>query len=166
MGYTTEFKGSFTLTPALTEAQVAYLNAFSGSRRVQRDAEACETINDEIRAAVGLPVGKEGSYCVYSAQDGNYGQNSDKTVINNNEPPEGQPGLWCQWVPNETGDKLKWDGGEKFYYYEEWLHYINENFLKPWGIVIDGTVKWQGEEMDDRGEIEADEGVITSRTLE
>ena len=34
MGYTTEFKGSFTLTPALTEAQVAYLHAFSGSRRV------------------------------------------------------------------------------------------------------------------------------------
>ena len=166
MGYTTEFKGNFTLTPALTEAQVAYLNAFADSRRVQRDAEVCESITDTVRVAVGLPVGKEGGYCVYSAQDGNYGQNNDSSVINSNEPPEGQPGLWCKWVPNADGTELAWNKVEKFYDYVEWLNYINDHFLKPWGIVMDGAVKWQGEEMDDRGKIEVKEGVINFITLD
>lgn len=113
MGYTTEFKGSFKLTPALNAEQKEVLNR-----------------------------------------------------IYDSEGEEGEPSSYCQWEINEAGDELEWDGGEKFYNYEEWLHYINNHLLKPWGIVMDGIVKWQGEEMDDRGKIEVKEGVINFITLD
>jgi len=92
-----------------------------------------------------------------------------KYIMNKLYEDEGgkdKPNSYCQWVTNEEGNELEWDGGEKFYYYEEWLNYINENLLKPWNVVMEGTVKWQGEEMDDRGKIEVKEGVINFITLD
>ncbi len=113
MGYTTEFKGHFTLTPALTANQKEIIDRLYDS-----------------------------------------------------EGEEGEPSSYCQWQINELGDELEWDGGEKFYYYKEWLSYINDNFLKPWGIVMDGVIKWRGEDMDDHGKIIAKEGVITFNKLD
>ena len=89
------------------------------------------------------------------------GQDNDNGVINPNSPPQTQPGLWCQWVPSSDGTKIEWDEGEKFYDYIDWINYINDNFLKPWGCVLHGDVTWEGEESDDIGLIEAVNGVIT-----
>lgn len=161
MGYRTYFEGFLTLTPKLTVEQKTYLNDFSSSVRVKRDAKLCESKVDEVRSAVGLPIGKEGGYCVYSAKDGYNGLVYDETVLSRFDPPEGQPGRWCQWNTNEEGDKILWDGAEKFYDHEEWIHYINDNFLKPWGIVANGIITWQGEVKVDKGKIIAKEGVIS-----
>jgi len=65
-----------------------------------------------------------------------------------------QPGLWCQWIPNETGEVIEWDEGEKFYDYIEWIEYLILHFLGPWGYKLNGVVEWHGEENDDRGRIE------------
>ncbi len=43
--------------------------------------------------------------------------------------------------------------GEKFYHYTEWLEYIIEHFLKPWGYVLNGSVEWRGEDDADLGVI-------------
>lgn len=73
------------------------------------------------------------------------------------------PSHYCQWVPNADGAGLQWDGGEKFYDYTEWLRYIVEQFLKPWGYILNGEVKWQGEQGSDFGMLVVRDNVVTAR---
>ena len=162
MGYSTDFHGEFTLTPALNEAQIAYLKKFNETRRMKRNASVTGTRPDPIRKAVGLPVGMEGGFFV--GAEGFKGQeHGADDVIDGNRPPAGQPGLWCQWTPTEDGKALVWDEGEKFYEYEAWLIYLIEKFLKPWGITVNGTVEWQGEDSDDFGKLVVEDGVVSAK---
>ena len=155
MGYHTSFDGAFSCTPALNADQVAYLRQFSYNRRVALREEELHSIPDPLREAVGLPVGNEGAYYV-----GELDRHSNTIIINYNTPPKGQAGLWCQWIPTENGKYIKWDEDEKFYNYIEWIVYINNHFLKPWGIVLNGEVDWEGEEFADCGSIKAENGEI------
>lgn len=157
MGYTTEFVGQFNLDRPLEENHKAYLERFAETRRMKRDAVKCQTLPDSIREAVGLPVGVEGEYYLCP---GRYEDSRDASVVDYNEPPSTQPGLWCQWVPNEDGTAIVWDEGEKFYYYAEWLEYIVKNFLIPWGYKLNGVVEWSGEESGDLGAIEVTDNKI------
>jgi hypothetical protein len=81
------------------------------------------------------------------------GQDDGNHVINYNQPPDGQPTLWCDWVITEDRKFLEWNGSEKFYYYVEWLEYLIQHFFKVWGYVINGEVKFRGEDFDDCGRI-------------
>jgi hypothetical protein len=69
------------------------------------------------------------------------------------KPEQCQPGLWCQWVISDDCTLLEWDGGEKFYYYTEWLEYMIKHFFNPWGIKLNGEIEWNGEDRNDRGKI-------------
>lgn len=158
MGYSTDFVGAFKCSKTLTAEQRAYLLKFSDTRRVKRNPLTAERLGDPVREAVGLPMGKDGGY--FTGGLGFAGQDHDASVLNGNEPPEGQPGLWCQWVPDETGEYIGWNGTEKFYNYTEWLQYIIDNFLTPWGITLTGVVRWQGEDRGDKGSIVVTESVI------
>lgn len=159
MGYTTDFSGSFKLTPALNQNQVNYLKAFSESRRIKRHSNLCEQKEDSVRKAVDLPVGEEGEFCVFG-DDFNW--DSDETIIDYNTYPKTQHSLWCHWIPSEDGKEILWNGAEKFYGYIQWINYINESFLKPWGITINGDVKWFGEDEEDIGIIVAKDAEISS----
>lgn len=158
MGYTTYFDGAFDLDSPLSAAQVVYLKAFNNTRRMKRDAEKLAERPDPVREAVGLPIGPDGAYFVGSG--GFHGQEHSDDVVEYNHPPKGQPGLWCQWVPTENGEFIVWDDGEKFYNYVEWLEYIIEHFLRPWGKCLTGKVRWSGEEGDDRGVIVVTDNVV------
>ena len=167
MGYTTYFGGEFNLDKPLTEEHNAYLTKFAESRRMKREPYFVETLPDPIRESVSLPIGYQGEYFV-GGQDF-CGQREDHSVVDYNDPPENQPGLWCQWVPTEDGTQIVWDDGEKFYDYVEWIEYLIEHFLKPWGYVLSGEVSWEGEESSDIGviyvkdnQVEAVESVITN----
>lgn len=149
MGYTTDFSGTFNLNKPLTQAHKDYINKFSETRRMKRDSSKLTA--DPIREAVGLPVGNEGAYFV--GGQGYCGQDRDSSVLDYNNPPIGQPGLWCQWRVSEDGSKICWDGGEKFYRYVEWIEYLINHFLSPWGYTLNGEVEYQGEESDDFGKI-------------
>ena len=159
MGYTTDFHGRFTLDKPLTLEQAKYLYTFACTRRVKRNANLTLQRDDPIRKAVGLPVGEEGEFFV--GESGFYGQDDGSDVLDGNGPPTTQPGLWCQWVPSEDGLGIEWDGGEKFYRYVEWLRYIIKNFLKPWGLTLNGEVHYQGESKADRGTIYCVGNVVT-----
>jgi hypothetical protein len=135
-----------------------YLRAFCNTRRMKRDPSRAERMPDPVREAAGLPIGQEGAYFV--GGQGCKGQRRDESVLED-RPPEGQPGLWCQWTPSADGIFLAWDGGEKFYDYVAWLVYLLEHFLGPWGYVVNGVVTWQGEEGSDRGAI-----VVTDNKVE
>lgn len=79
----------------------------------------------------------------------------------NDIPDEDQPGYYCQWVPDDKGEYLAWDGGEKFYDYIDWLVYLRDHLLRPWGYILDGEVFWCGEDPDDRGRIRVVNNTIT-----
>jgi hypothetical protein len=116
------------------------------------------TLRDPVREAVGLPLGTDGEYFV--GNDTAFGQGDDESVVDHNQPPRTQPGLWCQWVPTKDGLGIEWDGGEKFYDYTEWLKYIIANFLELWGHTLSGSVIWQGEQTGDVGTIVVEDNVV------
>lgn len=152
MGYTTDFNGQFDLDRPLAPEHREYLKRFAETRRMKRDADKAATRPDPLRVAVDLPIGKEGGYFVNG--EGFRGQeNFASDVLDGNYPPEDQPGLWCQWIPNEDGTAIEWDGVEKFYSYVEWLEYLVEHFIGPWGYQLNGSVDWEGEESGDMGTI-------------
>ena len=137
MGYTTDFKGGFEINKPLREELKNYLTKFSETRRMKRK------LDDKF--------GVEGEF--YVDGGGYAGQDRESNIIDYNSPPKTQPGLWCQWIPNEDGNEIVWDGGEKFYKYVEWLEYIIKNFLEPEGYVLNGEVDFQGEYYNDNGVI-------------
>jgi hypothetical protein len=147
MGYTTDFEGSFNITPVLSQKDNEFLTKFSETRRMARN--------------VGPEYGIEGEF--YVDGTGWAGQDSDNTVINYNRPPSTQPGLWCQWVPTDDGSELVWDGGEKFYNYVEWLDYLIDKILAPRGYTLNGECKWFGEERDDVGVIVVENNIVTTK---
>lgn len=160
MGYTTDFVGGFKFSKPLSPAQVTFLKKFADTRRVKRDAGVATRLGDAARIDAGIMgVGADGGY--FTGGLGFGGQDHDESVLNGNEPPEGQPGLWCHWEPSDDGAYLRWDGGEKFYYYAEWLRYIVEHFLTPWGVTVTGVVRWKGEDRGDRGSI-----VVTANAID
>ena len=73
---------------------------------------------------------------------------------------EGMPSIWCQWVVGNDWKSIRWNGGEKFYGYIGWIRYINNHFLLPKKIKLNGTVVFQGEDPKDGGRIVATNGKI------
>lgn len=158
MGYHTDFRGKFNLNKPLSPEHKAFLNKFNETRRMKRKQSVAVKLEDPVRIAAGLPIGKEGAYFV--GAKGHCGQDTDDSVVDYNTPPSGQPGLWCQWVPNEDGTAIEWDGGEKFYEYVAWIEYLIKNFLAPWGYVLNGKVEWSGEDCGDIGMIAIDNNEV------
>lgn len=159
MGYHTEFRGSFQISPTMRQEHINYINQFSYTRRMKRNVEKLQNFPDSIRESVGLPIGYEGEYFVGGT--GECGQDHDNSIIDHNDPPSTQPSLWCHWVINENGTELEWDGGEKFYDYIEWLVYLIDNFFELWGYNLKGIVEWRGEEWNDIGAI----GVFSNNSV-
>lgn len=143
MGYTTEFRGAVRIDPPLNRAERDYLHRFAETRRMDRD---------------------RGPYFVDGS--GFRGQGEDADIRSFNSPPCAQPGLWCQWVPNEDGTAVEWDRDEKFYEADRWMAYLVDHFLRPgahasaagdpqfaeftFDHALDGEIEAQGEEPGDR----------------
>ena len=150
MGYTTEFNGSFDLkfnNPETKKHVIELIDGLSTTRRMKRDLSK---IKDKLEHNVEY-YGIEGEF--YYVEDGNSGQNRDPSILEYNNPPSTQPGLWLQWVIGDNLDTLEWDGNEKFYYYTEWLEYLIEKIFKPNNVSITGSVDYRGEKWDDNGTI-------------
>ncbi|MGX7670363.1 hypothetical protein [Plantactinospora sp. DSM 117369] len=163
MGYETWFTGRVSISPPLNPAEVRYLTRFAEVRHMHRT---------------------KGPYFV---DGGGYaGQDIEPDVLDGgSEPPPGQPGLWCQWVPSEDGCTLGWDEEEKFYDAERWMAYLVDTFLKPGATlagelaaplpervyaeefaeftfdhVVNGVIEAQGDEPDDRWRLELRDNVV------
>ena len=156
MGYTTEFYGQVSIDPPLNETEIKYINKFAETRRMDRE---------------------NGPYFVGGT--GDFGQGHDADIRDHNRPPEGQPGLWCQWIATEDGEYIEWDGGEKFYNAAEWMQYIIDHFVgenplaklnQPGyfnflqGHKVNGEIFAEGEESGDHWKIIVENGIV--RTVE
>lgn len=162
MGYTTEFKGSLSLSRTLTDEEKNYINTFSETRRMGRDSEKLfekfggangKILND------GEPKTAQNCY----GYNGEFYVGDDNLFVYDYNSHSNQPSLWCQWIIEDN--ELTWDGGEKFYYYVDWLNYLIENFFKYWGVVLNGTIKWRGEDFDDNGIITVCDNLVLTQTL-
>jgi hypothetical protein len=175
MGYYTFLNGEFTLDKPLTPEQTAYLKQFVETRRMKRDPEKAEKLPDPLRIAVGLPIGDDGEFFVGGT--GHAGQDRDDSIVDYNVPPglpeldslmdfaasyslqqeaktqlKGQPGLWCPWEIADDGSAVLAPVDEsKHYDFVEWIAYIIDRFLKPWGYKLNGQTTWNGQEDDDFG---------------
>lgn len=147
MGYNTYFSGEFDLDKKLDDDTFKILKGLAGTRRMKRDMSKLfpDVPSDELLTKYGT----DGEF--YFDGDGYFGQDTDASVANCNEPPSTQPGLWCQWIPSDDRLHIEWDQGEKFYKYVEWIKYIIDRILAPRGYVLNGEVYWSGEEDYDRG---------------
>mgnify|MGYP001081153724 FL=1 len=128
MGYSTDFWDEFTIDKPLDDETYALLEGLSQTRRMSRDivklgkrVYEIENPTPEDIANWEKEFGCEGEFWV-----GDTEQRGDRTedVINGNQPPATQPGLWCQWEILEDRQTIIWDGGEKFYEYIAWIEYI------------------------------------------
>jgi hypothetical protein len=146
MGYTTDFSGSFRLNKKLDKQTHEFLNKLATTRRMARNVDP--------------KYGVEGEFYVDGKDS--FGQGQEDNIIDYNRPPKTQPGLWCQWIPDEEGKEIGWDGGEKFYNYVEWIEYIIEKILKPKDYVLNGDVYWSGEETSDTGKISIEKNNVTA----
>jgi hypothetical protein len=181
MGYTTDFNGELNIVPPLNKEQVEYINRLCTTRRMKRDVNK---LMELYKGEHGNPFAKEktpeaiygrdGEF--FARPDGQSGQTHDESIINYNCPPgqvnfegenkNGQPGLWCQWEVSEDGEVLVWDGGEKFYNYVEWLKYLIKTFFKPWGVVLNGEIYWEGEDSSDMGCIVVKDNKVKTKVAE
>jgi hypothetical protein len=153
MGYTTDFIGQIAVDPPLDAEEIAYLNKFSGTRRMNRTRGP------------------------YYCGTGDFGQDQEPDILDYNHPPEGQPGLWCQWIATEDGHFIEWDVGEKFYSSAEWMKYIIQHFIGPnpiakaelpflRGHTLNGEIEAEGEDSSDRWKlIVADNEVSVAEAL-
>ena len=157
MGYSTEFTGSFKFNRPLTEEQTKYIQMFAGTRRMKRDPQKLLSMADPVRLSVGLGLGDEGGY--YVGAGGFLGQKEDESILDYNNPPKHQPGLWCNWTTD--GKELYWNGSEKFYHYIEWLDYLIVDFFVQWDVKLNGEVEWQGDDEDDSGTITIIDNVVS-----
>jgi hypothetical protein len=112
MGVTTRHLGHVEIDPPLNQSEHDYLRMFSRSRRSFRDRGPYAVLpNDPHEEAPAL-----------------HGEAATERI---NRIAEGQPSLWCQWVPCPRGCCLAWDGHEKFYAGGPWLQYLIDHFLRP-----------------------------------
>lgn len=162
MGYSTDFIGGFKLDKAANAEQINYINTFSSTRRMTRNPdELFKLYNGEF--GFKGKYGIEGEY--FAREDGDFGQTKDSSIISYNSHPSTQPGLWCQWILSEDGTELIWDDNEKLYNYVNWLKYLIDNFFTVWDIKLSGEIKYQGEDMEDRGLISVVDNLVTSKKL-
>lgn len=165
MGYTTYFFGQFQLNKQLTPELSTYLKNFANMRHYTRNFETLKKIENALIYPPHLDENTTPPELI--AVDSSVDNEIEKTLhpfshsdkpkenycIKYNQPQEGCPGLWLQWIPNETDDAIEWDGGEKFYHYVEWLEFLIKNIFEPNGYVLNGTVSYEGEDSDDFGNI-------------
>jgi len=154
MGYTTDFEGEFKVNKRVDKKTYDLLVGLASTRRMKRK---------------GLPAkyGIDGEFYIEDKED--FGQTHDPAqgeIVDYNTPPSTQPALWCQWEIKEDRKTIQWDGGEKFYEYVEWIEYLIERVLQPKGYVVNGDVKYQGEEIDDRGIIIIRDNKVTVQKLD
>ncbi len=163
MGYTTYFNGEFSFNREIDEETKIFVNRFSRVRHMKRNPEKIKEIfPDWEKNCLNGNLGIEGEFFVGGDALEPFGQKEDESVMDGNRPASTQPGLWCQWEISENGT-LKWDEGEKFYYYVEWLEYLIKNIFIPKDYILNGEISWEGEDSDDFGTIVVVNNEVTTK---
>ncbi|BCL83060.1 hypothetical protein ccbrp13_55250 [Ktedonobacteria bacterium brp13] len=147
MAFGVTWNGRLALDRPLDSEHNAYLQAFHLVHRTRVDAAQLALRPDILRTAVGLPVGPEGAY--YVGSEPGFDDPANALSLDEHEPPVGQPSVLCPWMPTEDGQVLILDETHDCVRIVEWLHYILEHFLVPWGYVLNGNMLLEAKIEDD-----------------
>lgn len=150
MGYNTDFHGKLSIEPILKPEDKKFLYDFSNSRHIKRD------IDKLIKLYGPGEYGIDGEWFC----DGNCSPDRDESILNYNMPPSTQPGLWCDFCPNEDGSALIWNGDEKTSNGLEWITYLVTKYLAPRGYLVNGRLDANGEEYGDFWAIVVKDNVV------
>ena len=63
-------------------------------------------------------------------------------------------------IINECGN-LCWDGIEKFYSHDIWLKYLIEHFFKSENLILNGEVRFEGQDSEDKGFIIVKNNIVS-----
>lgn len=149
--YDTKFKGKFEFREPVEKDIVKIINGLSNTRRMVRDEDLLEELTGEY-------FGIEGEFYVPENSD------DETAVIDCNNPPSDQPGLWLNWEITEDGKYLQWNGAESFRFYLEWLDYLANNFFVTNNISLNGSVEYQGWDERDCGTIIIEDNQVKLKT--
>lgn len=158
MSYETKIQGQFALYHPLEPNQTLYLQTFSNTRRMKRKASIARNMPDPIRINAKISLGKDAQF--FTGGIGLHGQDKDPSIINFNQPPASQPGLWCPWTIFSDNQTIIPIHTKTPYEFNSWLHFIIENFVKRWNNTLNGSIIWQGEKIEDRGKTIVKDNVI------
>ena len=160
MGYNTCFEGSINIDKPVDEETKKLLHGLNTTRRMKRNVnKLAELLNISVENCIEL-YGDQGQ--LYFNNDGEMGQSITKDIVNYNDPPTSQPGLWCNWRLNEQNNTIEWDEGDKFYDFIEWMEYLVK-ILSNRGYILNGQISWEGEDCDDTGTITVENHKVSSK---
>ena len=185
MGYHTSFWGNASFNKEVDPVFKAFINRFNEERHVKRDPEVIKKIDPLwMQHCFDGDLGPDGAYytvpmalpvkfikderykmLLNGMADNSFGDLEDISVTDNDNEPEGCPGLYCPWRISEEG-KLIWDGWEKPDAYLEWLKYLIDHFFAPKGFVLNGHFFWEGEEIGDYGTIYIKDNLVSTSSEE
>jgi hypothetical protein len=57
-----------------------------------------------------------------------------------------------------------WDKNEKFYFGQEWLVYLIEKFIKPWGYRLNGASPWYIDDFQEAGILHVNDNVVSQES--
>ena len=152
MGYTIDYIGKFNLNKPLTEEHAKFLKDFAATRHYHRAWKPEEEkgkwfVDPECKLEPDFYNDEEYKKVLYAKP---YDHEKRKAYelekwgcISCNDVNPGMPSFYCQWVPTEDMMGIEWDGGEKFYEAKKWIEFIIENYLKPWGYVLNGQIEYR-----------------------
>jgi hypothetical protein len=74
------------------------------------------------------------------------------------------PTYYCQWIATADRTGLEWDKNEKFYRGKEWLVYLIEHFIKPWGYTLKSESPWYIDDFQVAGVLRVTDNVVTEES--
>ena len=152
------FQGAFHLTPALSTAQIAYVQAFLSVQHGFWPLPYVQQQPDVLREATGLRLGVDAAFFVGHSSNGLNGRNPfiDKHHLIPSGPG-GQPHCGsCPWQLSDDGTQLLPDKKKLAAMPLKWLGWLVTNLLLPWNIDIKGLVSYEDPCTSQEGQIVAE----------
>jgi hypothetical protein len=118
--------GHLSIAPPLNAAEHDYISAFVYTRRhAGRDHPYDVPDNPAVDSVI--QIGASGL-----PESGNLAGNvATRDIDTYHRPLDGQPSLWCPWVPSCQGKCLSLEAEEKISAPVTWLQYLIDHFLAP-----------------------------------
>lgn len=184
MGYHTDFSGSLRFNKSVDDKMRTFLMAFTRTRHMIRNTDLLieKLKNNNIDPKDFLPpvpsiedFGEDGKFFAFPSYDVNNTEFNEKyrtlldvfademhdeSITQHNEPPSDCPGLWCDVVLSDNNCSLTLESG-KNYHYVEWIKWLIKYIFEPTGYILNGTITYQGEDIDDRGKIFVKDNIVT-----
>lgn len=156
MGYNTDFDGEIKINPALPKDIANYIRDFSRVKHIKRDPEVVPSLND----------GKGLSYCFNGnpGPDGCYYIGKDESLGTGEEELDGLS-LWCDFTVSQDGSEIMWNQSSRTIKALEWISFLINHFIAPFGHVCNGTIECCGDNFDDKWEICVENNEVTRNEI-